>query len=162
PACPGTSGGPVRTCHAPPPDADRALPRLAPAEHRRRPRGVGPARPRRGAHWRDPGRAAPPCRSEQGDALMARRRSDRRPRGRVPGVTALARARPHALTTAAEYPRSPGPHTAAVDADVLGRPLGLRLPGIGRPLIGDGTEPGLLDLGPAAGLGLLNGYAATA
>lgn len=141
---------------------------------------------------------------------MARRRSDRRPRGRVPAVLgavlvlavvavgarptaaewtdrahaegelqagwwAQAAARAQlvevdaltldtldAVTTAAEYPRSPGPHTAAVDADVLGRLLGLRLPGIGLPLIGDGTEPGLLDLGPAAGLGLLNGYAATA
>ena len=65
-------------------------------------------------------------------------------------------------TTAAEYPHAPGPATSAVDVDALQSLLALELPALGLPLVGDGTNSGLLDLGPSAGAGLLNGYAAAA
>src|SRR5690606_3573993 len=46
-----------------------------------------------------------------------------------------------------------------IDAALLEQLIGLNLGTLGIPLIGDGTNGGLLNLGPGAGLGLLNGYA---
>ncbi|MEE6281887.1 choice-of-anchor G family protein [Georgenia sunbinii] len=54
---------------------------------------------------------------------------------------------------------SPGANTAEIDADVLQQLVGLDLPGIELPLIGDDNVEGLLNLGNAAGAGLLKGYA---
>ncbi len=66
-----------------------------------------------------------------------------------------------ATTTDAEYPDAPGPATSAIDIAALESLVGLELPGLRLPLVGDGNDEGLLDLGEAAGAGLLNGYAAT-
>ncbi len=65
-----------------------------------------------------------------------------------------------AITTASGYPSEEGPNSAAIDVGVLNA-LGITLPGISLPLIGDGDNGGLLDLGDQAAAGLLNGYAAS-
>ncbi|HLR55379.1 MAG TPA: choice-of-anchor G family protein, partial [Actinomycetales bacterium] len=65
-----------------------------------------------------------------------------------------------AITTATGYPSEEGPNSAAIDVGVLNA-LGITLPGISLPLIGDGDNGGLLDLGDQAAAGLLNGYAAS-
>ncbi|WP_201308854.1 choice-of-anchor G family protein, partial [Puerhibacterium puerhi] len=54
---------------------------------------------------------------------------------------------------------SPEADTASIDVGLLERLVGVGLGTLGIPVIGDGTNAGLLDLGPAAGAGLLNGYA---
>src|SRR5690625_5104144 len=65
-----------------------------------------------------------------------------------------------AITTDAGYPSDKGANSANIDVGILNA-LGLTIPGINLPLIGDGTNGGLLDLGDAAAAGLLNGYAAS-
>src|SRR5690625_4852544 len=65
-----------------------------------------------------------------------------------------------AITTATGCPSEAGPNSAAIDVGVL-HALGITLPGISLPLIGDGANGGLLDLGDQAAAGLLNGYAAS-
>src|SRR5699024_4182550 len=65
-----------------------------------------------------------------------------------------------AVTTESGNPSDPGANSASIDVDVLNS-LGINLPSIGLPLIGDGTNGGLIDLGDAAAAGLLNGYAAS-
>src|SRR5699024_4265719 len=62
-----------------------------------------------------------------------------------------------AVTTESGNPSDPGANSASIDVDVL-KSLGINLPSIGLPLIGDGTNGGLIDLGDAAAAGLLNGY----
>ena len=62
-------------------------------------------------------------------------------------------------TTDAEYPADPGPTTSAIDVAALESLVGLEIPALQLPLVGDGSNGGLLDLGDAAGAGLLNGYA---
>ncbi len=62
-------------------------------------------------------------------------------------------------TTDAEYPADPGPTTSAIDVAALESLVGLEIPALRLPLVGDGSNGGLLDLGDAAGAGLLNGYA---
>src|SRR5690625_3876 len=65
-----------------------------------------------------------------------------------------------AITTDSGYPSDEGANSANIDVGILNA-LGLTIPGINLPLIGDGTNGGLLDLGAAAAAGLLNGYAAS-
>src|SRR5690625_4331729 len=65
-----------------------------------------------------------------------------------------------AITTDSGYPSDEGANTANIDIGVLNA-LGISIPGIDLPLIGDGTNNGLLDLGEAAAAGVLNGYAAS-
>src|SRR5690625_2902614 len=65
-----------------------------------------------------------------------------------------------AITTDSGYPSDEGANSANIDVGILNA-LGLTIPGINLPLIGDGANGGLLDLGDAAAAGLLNGYAAS-
>src|SRR5690625_252366 len=65
-----------------------------------------------------------------------------------------------AITTDSGYPSDEGANSDNIDVGILNA-LGLTIPGINLPLIGDGTNGGLLDLGAAAAAGLLNGYAAS-
>lgn len=66
-----------------------------------------------------------------------------------------------AATTSAEFPQRPGPSRGAIDIAALQSLVGLGIPALDLPLVGDGANEGLLDLGSAAGAGLLNSYAAT-
>lgn len=54
-----------------------------------------------------------------------------------------------------------GPNRAPIDVGLLGDLGTVTLPGLSIPLIGDGTNGGLLDLGGAAGAGLLNSYSSS-
>ncbi|MDD9205741.1 choice-of-anchor G family protein, partial [Georgenia sp. 10Sc9-8] len=64
-----------------------------------------------------------------------------------------------AIRTQAEYPDSPGAYRADIDADVLAGLVGVDIEQVSLPLIADGENSGLLDLGEAAGAGALSGYA---
>ncbi|WP_460980171.1 choice-of-anchor G family protein, partial [Pseudactinotalea suaedae] len=59
-------------------------------------------------------------------------------------------------------PSDLGPNFGEIDAEVLNGLVGLSLPGIGIPLIGDGENTGLLDLGPQAGVGATNAFTSSA
>lgn len=56
-------------------------------------------------------------------------------------------------------PSNPAADNSNIDAALLEQLIGLNRGTLGIPLIGDGTNGGLLNLGPGAGLGLLNGHA---
>lgn len=65
------------------------------------------------------------------------------------------------ISADAANPAGPATDTASIDVALLNQLLGLNVPGINLPLIGDGTNGGLLYLGDAAAAGVLNGYANT-
>jgi len=56
-----------------------------------------------------------------------------------------------AATSEAGVPSNPGTHYEPLNVDALGA-VGIQLPGIGLPLLNDGTNNGLLDLGSAGAL----------
>src|SRR5690625_2399344 len=74
-------------------------------------------------------------------------------------VDALALDALDAVRTESGNLSAPGPNRANIDAEVLEGLIDLEIGDIGLPLIGDGTNDGLLDLGDAAAAGVLNGYA---
>ncbi len=63
------------------------------------------------------------------------------------------------ITAQSAYPSSPGEHRASIDASVLDGLIGVSLPGLSLPLIGNGSNGGLLDLGASAQAGVLGGVA---
>ncbi|WP_194928672.1 YPDG domain-containing protein [Pseudactinotalea sp. HY158] len=65
-----------------------------------------------------------------------------------------------AVTTEAGNPSDAGPNNGSVDVGALADNLAVDVGSISLPLIDDGANGGLLDLGVGAGLGVLNGYAA--
>ncbi|WP_299276026.1 choice-of-anchor G family protein, partial [uncultured Georgenia sp.] len=65
-----------------------------------------------------------------------------------------------AIRTSAGNLSKPGEHRSTIDVGVLEELIGLEIARFDLPLIGDGTNGGLLDLGDLAAAGLLNGYAA--
>ncbi|MFD1716447.1 immunoglobulin-like domain-containing protein [Georgenia deserti] len=57
------------------------------------------------------------------------------------------------------YPSDPTVNSSTIDAALLSELIGVGVSLPGLPLIGDGSGPALLDLGPGAGAGVLNDYA---
>ncbi len=66
-----------------------------------------------------------------------------------------------AVSTESGNPSDVGPNPATIDAALLDETALLDLGLLSLPLIGDGSNGGLLNLGPDAAAGLLNGYAAS-
>lgn len=65
------------------------------------------------------------------------------------------------VTTSSGNPSDPGPNAADIDLSALGDSLTVDIGSVSLPLIGDGTNGGLLNLGDGAAAGLLNGYASS-